>query len=89
MATHSTVIAWEMPCIEESGRLQSKGFQRVGHDWATKLTKKIKCLYNFSKIKINKNLQKTNLNEFQFHTIWEILSIKLIFGIKVSLNLLI
>ena len=29
MATHSTILAWEFPCTEEHGRLQSKGSERV------------------------------------------------------------
>ena len=37
MATHSSILAWKIPCIEEPGRLQSMGSQRVGHDWATSL----------------------------------------------------
>ena len=36
MATHSSALAWEIPWIEEAGRLQSMGSQRVGQDWATK-----------------------------------------------------
>ena len=32
MATHSSILAWRMPCTEESGGLQSMGSQRVGHD---------------------------------------------------------
>ena len=32
MATHSSVLAWEIPWIEEPGRLQSMGLQRVGRD---------------------------------------------------------
>ena len=36
MATHSSIFAWEVPWTEESGRLQSIGLQRVGHDLATK-----------------------------------------------------
>ena len=35
MAIHSSTIAWKIPWTEEPGRLQSMGFQRVGHDWAT------------------------------------------------------
>ena len=27
MATHSSILAWEIPCREEPGRLQSKGSQ--------------------------------------------------------------
>ena len=32
MATHSNILAWKIPWIEESGGLQSMGSQRVGHD---------------------------------------------------------
>ena len=31
-ATHSSILAWEIPQIEEPGRLQSMGSLRVGHD---------------------------------------------------------
>ena len=31
MATHSHILAWRIPWIEEPGRLQSMGLQRVGH----------------------------------------------------------
>ena len=32
MATHSSILAWEMPRTEEPGRLPSMGSQRVIHD---------------------------------------------------------
>ena len=32
MATHSSILAWEIPWTEEPGELQSIGSQRVGHD---------------------------------------------------------
>ena len=32
MATPSSVLAWRIPWIEESGGLQSVGSQRIGHD---------------------------------------------------------
>ena len=35
MATHSSILAWKIPWAEEPGGLQSTGWQRVGHDWAT------------------------------------------------------
>ena len=38
MATHSSILAWEIPWMKEPGGLQSKGSQRVGHDWATSLS---------------------------------------------------
>ena len=31
MATHSSIFAWKIPWIEEPGRLQPVGLQRVGH----------------------------------------------------------
>ena len=36
IATHFSILAWEIPWTEEPSRLQSLGSQRVGHDWATK-----------------------------------------------------
>ena len=38
MATHSSILAWEIPWTEEPGGLQSMGSQRVRHDLATKTT---------------------------------------------------
>ena len=35
MATHSSILTWEIPWTEEPGRLQSMGSQRIRHDWAT------------------------------------------------------
>ena len=32
MATHSSILAWEIPWTEEPGGLPSMGSQRVGHD---------------------------------------------------------
>ena len=32
MATHSGVLAWKIPWMEEPGRLQSMGSLRVGQD---------------------------------------------------------
>ena len=37
MATHSSVFAWRSLWTEEPGGLQSKEFQRVGHDWAANI----------------------------------------------------
>ena len=31
MATHSSTLAWKIPWMEEPGRLQPMGSQRVGH----------------------------------------------------------
>ena len=32
MATHSSILAWRIPWIEEPGGPQSMGLQRVRHD---------------------------------------------------------
>ena len=32
MATHSSILAWEIPWTEEPGRLHAMGSQRVGHN---------------------------------------------------------
>ena len=41
MANHSNILAWKIPWMEEPGRLQSMGSQRVGRDWVTSL---VTCL---------------------------------------------
>ena len=38
MATHSSILAWQIPWMEENGGLQSMGLLGVGHDWATWLS---------------------------------------------------
>ena len=38
MAAHSSTLAWKIPWMEEPGRLQPMGSQRVGHDWVTSLS---------------------------------------------------
>ena len=35
MATHSSILAWRIPWMEEPGRLQSTGSQRVTTEQAT------------------------------------------------------
>ena len=38
MATHSSILAWKIPWMEEPGRLLSVGLQRIRHDRATSLS---------------------------------------------------
>ena len=33
MATHCRILAWKIPWMEDPGRLQSMGSQRVGHNF--------------------------------------------------------
>ena len=39
MVPHSGTLAWKIPWTEEPGRLQSMGSLKVGHDWATSLSR--------------------------------------------------
>ena len=41
MATHSSILAWDIPRTEKPDRLQSVGSQRVEHDSATDLTHRV------------------------------------------------
>ena len=34
MASHSSILAWRIPWMDEPGALWSMGLQRVGHNWA-------------------------------------------------------
>ena len=34
MGTHSSVLAWRIPGMEEPAGLPSVGSHRVGHDWS-------------------------------------------------------
>ena len=40
-ATHSSILAWIIPWIEEPGKLQSMGSQRVRHDLVIKSEKEM------------------------------------------------
>ena len=48
IATHSSILAWKIPWMEEPGRLLSVGSQRVGHNWVTsphpKRHNQVKCM---------------------------------------------
>ena len=65
MATHSSILAWRIPWTEEPGRLQSMGWQRVRHDWATKKEKK--CIMHTEKMKRTRD-KSIQLNSHKVHT---------------------
>ena len=48
MATHSSILAWEIPWTEEPGGLQPVGLQRIGHNRATEHTH----THRFNRLKI-------------------------------------
>ena len=45
MATHSSILAWDIPWTEEPGRLQSMGSQRVRQDWETEHVTELNLLF--------------------------------------------
>ena len=49
MATHSSILAWEIPWTGETGGLQSTGSQKVRHDLVIKQQQQqhsIVCMYH-------------------------------------------
>ena len=58
MATYSSVLVWEIPWTEEPGGLQSTGWQRVGHNLATKQQQRsvTSVINSFTSINILKTL---------------------------------
>ena len=42
MATHCSILAWEIPWTEKPGGLQLMGYQRVRHDLGTTTAKHLK-----------------------------------------------
>ena len=41
MASHSSILAWRLSWTEEPGGLQSRGSQRVRHDWVNEHTQEV------------------------------------------------
>ena len=70
MATHSTILAWEIPWTEEPGWLQPTDLQRLGHDLAAKQQKKketafiSKKLY-YAKVRLQLTLGKRKDKNFK------------------------
>ena len=46
MATHSSILAWRIPWVEEPGGLQSLGSQRVGRNWMQLSMSTIYCIFD-------------------------------------------
>ena len=76
MATHSSILAWRIPRMEEPGRLQSMGSQRVGHNWATSLSYKtvpnlrlaLICIWGYRALPMQSILEK-----YQTTKIWAVI----------------
>ena len=50
MATHSSILAWEIPWTDKPGTLQSMGSQSFGHDLATKQQHSYSTTHNIRKL---------------------------------------
>ena len=63
METHSSILAWRIPWTEEPGRLQSTGWQTVGHDWVTNI---FTSWFNarFSQVRIRRVKRRSSGNVF-------------------------
>ena len=66
MATHSSVLAWRSPQIEEPGGLQSVGSQGVGHDWAH--TRVSVCLKYFHFLVVSFLVSRNTWSSFSLET---------------------
>ena len=53
MATHSSILSWEISWTEEPGRLQSMGSPRVRHDLVTEHSYTHTALFCLEKKKLN------------------------------------
>ena len=83
MATHASILAWKIPWTEESGRLQTMGSQRVGHNWVIftllygESEEELKSLLmkvkeESEKVGLKLNIQKTKIMASGPITSWEI-----------------
>jgi len=61
MATHSNILAWEIPWVEDPGRLQFMGSRRVRHAWATNSLSF--SFPSFLKLTLPTNVQRTVIKE--------------------------
>ena len=69
MATHSSILAWRIPWMEEPGGLQSMESQRFGHNWATSLPHRISAISHLWKIVIVLFLL-SNFDAFHLYLVW-------------------
>ena len=69
MATHSSILAWQIPWTEESGELQSRGLERVRHTLATKEQFCLSfCNFFFSHLPVG--LSDLNFFQMSFILLW-------------------
>ena len=64
MATHSSILAWRIPWIEEPGRLQSMSLQtdtKSWHDWTTNIL----ALPDWRRDEVNRRLWNTHTQQIK------------------------
>ena len=59
MATHSSILAWRIPRMEEPGGPRFTGSQRVGHNWVTSLSFTTPCKESYDQSR--QHIQKQRL----------------------------
>ena len=64
MATYSSILAWRIPWTKKSGKLQSMGWQRVRHDWATFTFTFQRCLIYWRKKIHQRLLLNVNISQY-------------------------
>ena len=69
MATHSNILAWEIPWTEEPGRLQAMGSQRIGYNLATKQQQQWLMVPKWN-ISVSTEVLLDNTNLVQSHSLW-------------------
>ena len=70
MATHSSILAWRVPWIEESGGAKSRWLQRVGHDWVINTSYRLCIAVQISETFLQGNLAVHIQNYMMLHTCW-------------------
>ena len=59
METHSSILAWKIPCTEEPGGLQPMGSQRIRHDLVTNTKPSKQKLHEFRTMSVSSDQAST------------------------------
>ena len=71
-ATHSSILAWEIPWTEKPGVLQSMGSKRNTHDWIANTCTFFFFSVSITKILFRENKGQFNTSFFHFHITYQI-----------------
>ena len=70
MATHSSILAWEVPWTEEPGGLQPLGLQRVGNNLATEHMKNKSIVHKSFKLETEMSTNRKVGTMRTFNSLW-------------------